>query len=241
MSALLMGCFVPDFPYFFSFSPRMFYGHTLPGMFVFDLPVALFALWLFHAIVKRPMLMFLPRGIRRRLSTSVESFPFGPADRFSLIVLSTLIGIATHLLWDGFTHNTSWIYRHMKFLGVLLELPVVGPMAVYKMLEYVSSAFGLLVVAIWIWHWYRTTRPSKVPVAEPVEERYRQILVIVLPLAAVLGGLVRAYLANGIHLQIRPVVHFTADTIIATITYFLLGLVVCGLALGRQASGRAAI
>ncbi len=236
MSALLMGCFVPDFPYFLSLDPRMFYGHTFPGMFVLDLPVALAALWLFHAFLKQPMLMFLPAGFRRRLRTSVASFAFGPIHRFSLIVISILIGTATHLAWDAFTHRTSWIYEHWKFLQTSIDLPIVGEMEMYKLLEYGSSVFGLAVVAIWVIHWYRTTEPSPAPVVEPVDATQRHTLVAALPALALLGGALRAYHAGGLQLQIRPLVHLTADTLISAITYFLLGLLICGVMFRRHRS-----
>jgi hypothetical protein len=46
-SALVIGCMVPDFEYFLRFAPEGGFGHSLPGVFVFDLPVAFIALWLF--------------------------------------------------------------------------------------------------------------------------------------------------------------------------------------------------
>ena len=232
MSALVMGCFVPDFPYLISLSPHMVYGHTFPGMFVLDLPLALLALWLFHAFVKLPMLMFLPAGFRRKLRTSVNSFPFWPTERLLLIILSILIGTATHLLWDAFTHRTSWFYENWAFLRTNVELSAIGEMPMYKLLEYVSSAFGLAVVAVWIWHWYRTTNPSAYPAAEDAAQR--RAFVAVLPALAILGGVLRAYHANGIHLEIRPLVYFTADFLISAITFFLLGLLAYGVILCRQ-------
>lgn len=233
MSAIVMGCFVPDFPYFLSLSPRMFFGHTFTGMFVFDLPLAIAALWLFHAFIKRPMLLFLPAGIRCRLTTNVNTFPFWPSERLSLIVLSILIGTATHLLWDAFTHPNSWIYQNWAFLRGAVELPVTGEMQKYKLLEYASSIFGLAVVAVWIWHWYRTTQPSAAPVAQPLDAAQKRAFVAVLPILATLGGALRAYHENGIHLQIRSIVHFTADMLISAITFFLLGLFVYGVILRR--------
>jgi hypothetical protein len=234
MSALVMGCFVPDFPYLISLSPRMFYGHTFAGMFVFDLPLALLALWLFHLFVKQPMLMFLPPAFQRRLRTSVKSFPFWPPPRLSLIILSILIGTATHLVWDTFTHRTSWLYENWAFLRNNVDLPAIGEMPMYKLLEYLSSAFGLAVVAVWICHWYRTTNPSASPTAEAEDTAQRRTFVAVLPTLAILGGGLRAYHANGIHLEIRPLVHFTTDFLISAITFFLLELLACGLILRRQ-------
>ena len=234
MSALVMGCFVPDFPYLISLAPRMYYGHTFPGMFLLDIPLAFVALWLFHAFIKQPMLMFLPGGFRRRLRTSVDSFAFWPTERFSLIFLSILIGTATHLIWDSFTHRTSWIYANWAFLRIKVELPILDGMQMYKVLEYVSSVFGLAVVAIWVWHWYRTTAPLSDPVAEPLDAAQRRIFIIALPALALLGGLLRAYHADGIHFEIRPLVHLTADTLISAISFFLLGLLICGVVVRRQ-------
>jgi hypothetical protein len=233
MSALVMGCFVPDFPYLISLSPRMFYGHTFPGMFVLDLPLALLALWLFHAFVKQPMLMFLSVGFRRRLRTSVNSFPFWPWERLSLIILSILIGTATHLLWDAFTHPTR-IYENWAFLRINVELPAIGEMPMYKLLEYVSSVFGLVVVAVWIWHWYRTTNPSAYPAAQAGDAAQRHTFVAVLPTLAILGGILRAYRAHGIHPEIRLLMYFTADILISAITFFLLGLLSYGVILRWQ-------
>jgi Domain of unknown function (DUF4184) len=234
MSALVMGCFVPDFPYLISLTLHMSYGHTVPGMFVFDLPLAFLALWLFHAFVKQPMLMFLPAGFRRRLRTSANSFPFWPSTRLSLIILSILIGTATHLLWDGFTHRTSWLCENWAFLRINVELPAIGAMPMDKLLEYVSSAFGLVVVAVWIWHWYRTTDPSVYPATEAVDAAPRRTFVTFLPALAILGGVLRAYPVSGIRLEIRSLVHFAADILISAITFFLLGLLAYGVSLRRQ-------
>lgn len=231
MPAVVMGCFVPDFPYLLSLSPHMSFGHTLEGMFVFDLPLAIASLWLFYTFIKQPMLMFLPAGFRRRLGTSENSFAFWPPRRFLLIVVSILTGTATHLLWDAFTHCNSWIYRHWAFLRGSVELPVTGQMEMDKLLEYASSIFGMAVVAVWIWHWYRTTRPCAAPAAEPATAAQWRIFVAVLPVLVTLGGALRAYQKNGLHLQIRPIVHFSADLLISAIAYFLLGLFVCGVIL----------
>lgn len=234
MSALVFGCFVPDFPYLVSLSPRMYFGHTLPGMFLLDLPLALASLWLFHTFVKQPMLLFLPAPLRRRLRTSVTGFSFSPLTRFGWLVLSVLVGTATHLVWDAFTHPTTWVYHHWGFLRIQLQLPVLGTMVMYAILEYGSSILGLLVVAIWIWHWYRTTQPSRAPVKEPLGPAQKSILVAALPTLAILVSLFRANRAEGIHPHIRPLVHFTADTAISAITLFLLGLLICGVILRLQ-------
>jgi len=61
-------------------------------------------LWLFHTFVKLPVARLLPDAIQRRLTCRLGEFGFGGAARFALIVGSILLGIATHLVWDSFTH-----------------------------------------------------------------------------------------------------------------------------------------
>lgn len=229
MSALVTGCFAPDLPYLLSLSPRTVYGHTVEGMFLLDLPLALLTLWLFHAFLKVPMLVFLPDCFRRRLTTSVSSFSFWPPARFLLIIISILVGTATHLVWDAFTHNRTWIYQNWGFLRKSIELPMTGQMQMCKFLEYGSSVIGLAVVAVWIWHWYRTTRPSASPVAHRFNEVQRRTFVAGLPALAILGGVIRAAHAHVLHRAIRSVVHFTGDILISSITFFLLGMLVCGI------------
>ncbi len=234
MSAMVMGCFAPDFPRFLSLRPHTAFGHTFAGMLALDLPLALAALWLFHALIKQPMLLLLPAGMHRRLRTSVDAFPFWPPQRLSLIVLSILAGTATHLVWDAFTHRESWIYQNWTFLRGSVALPVTGAMKMYLLLEYASSVFGLAVVAVWIWRWYRTTQPSAAPAVRPADAPQGRTFLAVLPVLATLGGALRAYHKNGLHLQIRPLVHFTADTLTSAITFFLVGLLVYGVILRRQ-------
>ncbi|HTV81841.1 MAG TPA: DUF4184 family protein [Acidobacteriaceae bacterium] len=236
MSAIVTGCFVPDFPHFLLLSRHVAFSHTIVGMFVLDLPLAIVALWIFHAFIKQPMLMFFPSGVRRRLTTSVDTFGFWPPERLSLIVLSILTGTTTHLLWDAFTHDNSWICQNWAFLRRWVDLPVTGGMPMYTLLEYASSVFGLALVAVWIWHWYRVSTPSAALVTQPMDAAHRRAFVAALTVPAALGGALRSWLINGIHLQIRPIVHFTADMLVSAITLFLLGLLVCGVILRRNTS-----
>lgn len=234
-SALLMGCFVPDFPYFFLNEAHGFQGHSLLGMFVFDLPAGLVALWLFHSFMKQPALIFFPDGVRRRLRAGAYSFL--PPSRLALIAVSILIGSATHILWDSFTHSFYWPARHWSFLRVNVELPVVEHIVMYKLLQYISSAAGLAFVAIWAWHWYRTTAPVEHPIARPYSTAQRVTLIAALPLVAICGGLLRAHESVKVVHDIRQIAYFATSGVITAITIFGLGLLACGMVLrGREAA-----
>jgi hypothetical protein len=233
-SALVTGCFAPDFPYFIFLMPHGFYGHTLLGIFVFDLPVGLVALWLFHTYVKQPFRIFLPSGVRRRIAARASAFSFLPPSRMALIVLSILIGSATHILWDSFTHRSLWLYRHWQFLRLAVRLPIAGNVETYKLLQHGSTLFGMGVLAIWVWRWYRTTEPVESPIAAPFTAAQRRAIGAILPILAIGGGILRAYQAIGIPMHARPVVIFAADAVITTISFFGLGLLACGVILGKR-------
>jgi Domain of unknown function (DUF4184) len=228
-SALVMGCFAPDFAYFIYLKPHGALGHSLAGAFYLDLPASLLALWLFHSFAKRPLLLFLPGAVRRRLQDGgAGRFSFPPPARFAMIVFSILIGIATHIAWDSFTHDDYWPYRHWRFLRRYVNLPIAGRMEMYKALEYGSTFFGIAVLVLWLWHWYRTTAPSPSPVPGLASSAQKRVVLLWLPSVTILGALLRAYSAAGIAMDIRSAVHFTADFLVSAIAFFLLGLLICG-------------
>lgn len=233
MSAVVMGCLIPDFPHFVFLPGRISFTHTFTGMFVLDLPVALAALWLFHAFLKQPVFMFLPSGFRRRLTSSLSDFPFWPRKRLALIAVSILTGTATHLLWDAFTHRDSWICENWALLQGWIDLPAIGKIQMYNLLEYASSFFGAAVILVWICWWYRTTKPSAAPPIQPVERAFNRGLLPGLPILALLGGALWSWHVHGFYPQLRPIVHYTSGMLVSATTFFLIELFVCGVILRR--------
>lgn len=159
-SAVVVGTLAPDFAYFLQLTPRGGYGHTFAGAFLWSLPLALLVLWIFHGLVKKPLVQLFPDGIRLRLRPN-EPFPFGGFSRFLLLAFSALIGIATHIIWDSFTHRNPWPTRHWALLRESAYLPVLGWLPYYKVLQYASSVIGILVLCAWAVRWYRTTEPRR--------------------------------------------------------------------------------
>jgi hypothetical protein len=155
-SGLLIGTFAPDFEYFLRLAPDDGFGHTLLGAFVLTLPLALLVLWLFHDFVKLPLARLLPDAIQRRLTGHLEEFRFRGAGSFTLIVDSILLGIATHLVWDSFTHSNTWLYHHWTILGQQFHVPIVGTIPFYKALQHGSTIIGTGVLLIWLAFRYRT-------------------------------------------------------------------------------------
>ncbi len=237
MSALVAGCFAPDFAYFMFLKPHGLIGHTLPGMFLVDLPLSLVALWLFYAYVKQPLSLLLPKGIRRRLKPEENGFSFRPPARLALIAISIVIGSGTHILWDSFTHPFYWPYRHWSFLKQMVQVPIEGNVQMYKLLQNGSTLFGLAVVAVWIWLWYRATEPVELPVAEPYTRAQIRVITMVVPALALFGGMLRAYVdLSAPSIDFRSMLHFGVESGITATTLLGLGLAVCGVVLRRRAA-----
>jgi hypothetical protein len=192
-SALVMGTFAPDFEYFLRLTPRGKFGHTLPGIFLFSWPAALVALWIFHRWVKWPVVMMLPGTLRERLTPHLKPFAFGPWKRFGAIAGAAFLGIVTHIAWDSFTHPGSPLVRHVAALNVSYTLPLVGPYALCRILQHVSSLVGLLLVLVWILRWYGAA-PRLAVESTPGESRWRRRVWVVILLVAVAGGLVRGWM-----------------------------------------------
>jgi hypothetical protein len=165
--ALVMGTFAPDLQYFVMLSQEDRSGHRFPDLLLFTLPAAMVTLWLFEWIVKGPVIELLPSGIRCRLQDRLEPLPFRGWKQFGLIVLWICVGIATHLVWDQFTHSYSWLPSQWTWLKKSVSVPFVHPMTLTKILQHVSTVLGLAILFVWLLAWYRRTAP--LPIADSRE------------------------------------------------------------------------
>jgi len=143
----------PDYLYFIQLSHSSRYGHTLPGIFLFSLPCGLVVLWLYHTLLKRPVLSLAPNQIARRITAEDLNYRFWPLSRFLLVASSVLIGVFTHVIWDAFTHEFG------LFVTVVPELKLYFglDMPLYSFLQFASSAVGALLLAWAYWRWCKRT------------------------------------------------------------------------------------
>lgn len=197
-SGLLVGTFAPDFEYFLRLAPNGRFGHTLLGTLVLTLPLALLVLWLFHAFVKVPVARLLPDAIQRRLTNHLVGFRFGGVTRFVLIVASILVGIATHLAWDSFTHRNTWLYYRWPMLGQTVDLPILGLIPLYKVFQHGSTILGIAVLAIWLVVWYRNTAPSERELSSSASPSRKMAIGSAVTVIALGGATIRALAGVGV-------------------------------------------
>lgn len=226
MSALVFGTVAPDLEYFLWLRPHGHFGHTLPGLFLFDLPAALVSLFLFHQFAKAPLMSCLPARLRERIRSG-KGRSLLSVSGFALICVSAFLGSVTHLLWDSVTHTTYWLGQHWAFLATKVYVPVFGEREWAAVFQYISSVVGILAILLWFVHWYRNTPP--VHPESPRAGAYSRDRWVIAGafLAAILAGCAHAAtggLPNGVHGGQR----FLTDASITGITVFCVEILVYG-------------
>jgi hypothetical protein len=228
-SALVIGCMAPDFEYFLHFAPEGGFGHTLAGVFLFDLPAAFIVLWLFHVYAKDPLYTWLPENVRRRIRLGPAAVPVRNVAQLALVLLSILIGVATHILWDSFTHENFWPYQHWQFLHRTVELPVYGTMEYLRVLQHGSTVLGAAALALWFWCWFRRTAPIEPETAPCPRRNHRGALLVICTVALVAAVLNGPLYPEFISLDYDPGRKVLFErAVITAINIFWLGVVAYG-------------
>ena len=194
-SAFIIGSMAPDFPYILGTTEYRSMGHEYPGLLYFTLPASVGALWLFHNVIKRPIVKLLPVAVQARLGGSCGAFAFGPARRFFAILGAIIFGIATHVVWDSFTHASTWPWHHIVWLQGWTWLPYFHVVPRFAALQYFSTLFGMFALAVWVGLWYRRTPPEHGEQEVAPTSRWR--LAAVIFVVAGLLGFLRACLNFG--------------------------------------------
>lgn len=159
-AALAAGSMSPDLPYFLPFSaaiPR-FVTHSVGGVFTWDLLFGL-AMWLAWRWIAPIMHDVVPSPIRNRWRPPAGT---GHPPAWWAVGLAVIIGSATHVLWDFFTHAGHWATT-VGPLATTYPSPR-GSMAGYRYLQYASGAVGLAVV---LWVGYRQPGTPSGPRRQP--------------------------------------------------------------------------
>jgi len=213
-SALVVGTMAPDFEYFLALKAHDKFGHKFPGILVLTLPVALLVLWIFHTFVKVPATTLLPQRLQSRMARYLGKFRFGGLGRFLLIVFSTVVGIATHILWDSFTHAGTYPYAHWSLLRQWVDVPVLGTMPVVKVFQHGSTVLGLGLLSMWLFGWYRQSEPCRYRFRDVLSPRLRNGILAVGIALALSGGIARALWGIGIPTDQITLRRFTAEVVV---------------------------
>jgi hypothetical protein len=146
LTGLIIGSLTPDFEYFIRMKIQSSYGHTISGLFYFDLPLGILLAFIFHYIVRNSLFKNLPGLIQNRLSTFLD-FNWNQyfLKKWFVVSISILVGAASHLLWDSFTHRSGYFVGTIPFLTARINFfGHIFP--VFNILQHSSSIIGGLLL-----------------------------------------------------------------------------------------------
>ena len=187
-SALVVGSLAPDFEYLFHLAAVSQFSHTLLGIFYFCIPVGVVVLWLFHSVVKCPVLLLLPNFMRRRLEPSSSAFSFLPLSRLSLILIALAVGAFSHLAWDAFTHEAGWAVVRLPVMRAHLFDVAGREVRLYKLVQHGSTLAGLSLLAYWFWRQPRRETEITVGEGSSLPDRVRRQILLALLLSTGIVG-----------------------------------------------------
>jgi hypothetical protein len=185
---LIIGSITPDLPYYV---PTRIAGriitetHTLVGSIIICVPLGL-ALLVFGSVLRRPLTALMTVRARWLCLRAMERFASRPL-HWMLAVPSIVLGAWTHIAWDSFTHANGWMVQRVAALSAPVSFFDLYTGEVCHVLQYLSSAFGLAVLA----SWYRRL-PARTPKPAsdgPLRSWTPLLLLLVLVAALVIGGL----------------------------------------------------
>jgi len=151
LTGLIVGSISPDFEYFLRMNVKSIYSHSFAGLFYFDVPVGLAVCFLFHDLVRNGLIDHLPAPLQERFC-ELKAFNWNKAfkQHWHIILISILIGAATHILWDGFTHPLGYFVNKYSFLRNKVQISGYN-IPVYNVLQHLSSLIGAIIVLNFIW------------------------------------------------------------------------------------------
>ncbi|GGC77738.1 DUF4184 family protein [Undibacterium terreum] len=157
ISAMAIGSMAPDFAYFLPGIHGLM-THSLAGILIFCLPAGLLAYFIFHLLIKRPACLLLPEFLLSRLRGQVFGAGTLPSVSIWVLACSVMLGAATHIAWDALTHRNSAVVNHVDLLRSVVFTVDGSQVYLYKLLQHLSTALGLLVLAWWVQSWL--TQPA---------------------------------------------------------------------------------
>jgi hypothetical protein len=143
---LVAGSLAPDFEKFIRMEAYDPYSHTWRSIFYFNLPLGLLLTFIFHLVVRDALTHNLPGFMSRRLSRFKQFDWVGYfKQNYLIVIISILLGAASHIFWDSFTHGDGRAVRWLPFLRN--SVLVWGHRHYYFfILQLLSSAAGALII-----------------------------------------------------------------------------------------------
>jgi hypothetical protein len=153
-----MGSLSPDAGYLLGPSGLEHISHQFPGGLCFGLAVGLAMLFGFYLLV--PLAIQLSPFHLRETLMRLSQQPHGS---IGVMGISVLIGTATHLLLDSFTHAQGWFVLHSPLLQKSVATIHFHEVRICHVLWYVTSFVGIVWLAMVFQRWCQLAVPGAAP------------------------------------------------------------------------------
>jgi hypothetical protein len=182
---------IPDLGYYLFYSNLARSAHSFLGSVSVCLPVGL-AVWGIFYLLREPLCFVLPQPHRGALAVfAVTPLSLRPRTLIAAGV-SVLLGAWTHIVWDSFTHNGTWVVNHLPLLrdSVFLVSTVEFPW--YSLLQHLSTLVGAATLIAAYCSWLRLHRGSVTNSSTGADDRWRYLLLVALAALALVIAVPRA-------------------------------------------------
>lgn len=150
-AAVAIGAMVPDVGLYVPFPFGRDLTHAPLGVVSIDLALGAVALLLWLYLLRAPLRDLAPRVVRARLREPRRMRPLPAA-------IGLVIGSATHVFWDAFSHVDGFFVERLPALQ-----QEWGDFAGYKWVQYASGVVGLVLLAVAALLWLLRTPAHPVP------------------------------------------------------------------------------
>ena len=223
MPALVVGSMAPDIPYYFPTRWDLALGdtHTLYGSIVRDIPMGM-AMLAVALLLRGPLTALMTERARWVSLREAQVFMARPQN-WLLAIPALLLGIWTHIVWDGFTHPGTWLARRVDALSAPVTLFGIYTGVVSHVLQYASSVVGLALIA----YWYTLVAAESPPEVNRGPDRapVRWLLLLLVGAAAIGMG---AFTVLRAHHEPQTVYRTLYLLLTRTVAWFMLFYVAVG-------------
>lgn len=157
-SGLIIGSLTPDFEYFIRMQIKSEYSHTVLGLLTFNLPMGLVIAFIYHNWVRNALISNLPYPLYRRFFCAI-SFNWNSffKKNWLVVMYSILIGAASHIFWDSFTHDHGFFVERSPFLKQSVSI-LNHSVPILKLLQHGSTCIGAIIIGLYV-YWLPKSNP----------------------------------------------------------------------------------
>lgn len=190
IAALAIGSMTPDLFRLFSNSLGL-ETHTWSAIFHANLPLGLAFCCLWYGLFRPTLYTCLALKDDLNISSFLSFLKF-----VMVICIALILGNATHVLWDGFTHLDSRTLIHSSILESSISL-FNREYSYYFILQILSSALPLPVIFYMIHQYYKKHHNTNL-----IQHHHQQFIVMSLGFSSIIGLMYLGYYASHISYDI---------------------------------------